>query len=1517
MAQWDMGRVVAGRYRVARSLGEGSAARAFLARDQVRGTDVVLKVARRRAGGLLLGAEFELLRGLYHPSLAAALDLVVEDGRTVIVCERVHGSPLSAVAPGELSGVARALASALAFLHAMGIAHGDVKADNVLVERGHARLLDLSAARRGAGSSRGFTPGEAAPETESAGEASFASDVFALARMLVPLAQAAANEPLVNQLGDCLAVEPRARPSARELAERLGADGKTLARATLRSRFVGRGAELGAIAQAVSAGPASCVVVLGPSGIGKTRLLREAQWRAAMLAPTFARQEGEALADLLGRAFGGTAPRSLADAMQLAERSPRPPRVLVLDEIDALADGEMAWLRALAARPELNVTWLLGARRRPPGLPSDAREILLEPLDAETVTQWIDGAGLDPACAREAGGNPRRLLDLLWTRRAAVPMRLTPSARRHLALLAAAGGPLGLDTLAEHEAETASIEGLVAAGVVQREDERFVLSTDVAAMISAAERTSAHLFLLARARTAVERLTHAALAGSRPETAELVKSLEDAALAPSPELARAARRLGRAPVPEARVFAAHVLERAGDARAAAEAALHAALRAPPELRPRVGLVLGRLLGRRGQARGLRVLRHVEGALARLEETILLLKLGRFAEARDVATAALATDPNGTTDPNAAPVDPATARELEVSRALAESWLGDLEAPVARLLALVAELSPATSTARSRFRARSACATVLLRAGDAERARLLYAEALAEARAHGLDDLALSVTVNYAVACHQAGDYGRALLEYGRAIDLARAANALPTLTLVMLYTARLYADLDLHARARELLARLDETPLSPFHLGILRCLEAEACAAQGELGPARRLADLAVAAFADAPRERIEAELVRLDVALRLNERELARELSNRLEAEVAAPGLSDLAARRAELASLLAAEEGRGHEAVRLARLALEQATTSGKRRLLARIHARLAASYRQEGAPSAARPHEEAARRLDEELRAELPTELRAPSPTLAFPSRELPVAEGDDPGARGLVEGLLRVVRAGSAEEAENALVEEALRVTRAERGFLLLRESEDAEPLVASARNVDREAIKKPRQKYGRSIAMRAMSTGESILLADAQHDPSVLAVAGRSGTAHRLGLRSVLCVPVLRERAGDGAASGALYLDNRFAHGAFSVADERAVRALVDALSALLVRFTRERDLEREIAQRKRSEEEAHTARAPSRPAALDPVAATSALAPVSPFPELPTRSAQLARVLGTLARVIDVDVPILVRGESGTGKELVARALHAHGSRRSGPFVAINCGALPESLLEAELFGHVRGAFTGASHDKPGLFVAAEGGVVFLDEIGEMPLSMQVKLLRVLQEREVRPLGATHDVRVDVRILAATHRDLKRAVAEGRFREDLYYRVAVVDVELPPLRERLEDIGLLADLFMERLRRQSGITRTLAPATRAALAQHRWPGNVRELENALLRAFFLADGEKVDVIPGLTAGHGASPRPRSRRGDDERRMLEEALAREDWNVRKVARTLGIPRATFYRRLELYGLERRV
>ena len=295
---------------------------------------------------------------------------------------------------------------------------------------------------------------------------------------------------------------------------------------------------------------------------------------------------------------------------------------------------------------------------------------------------------------------------------------------------------------------------------------------------------------------------------------------------------------------------------------------------------------------------------------------------------------------------------------------------------------------------------------------------------------------------------------------------------------------------------------------------------------------------------------------------------------------------------------------------------------------------------------------------------------------------------------------------------------------------------------------------------------------------------------------------------------------------------------------------------------------------------------------------------------------------------------VLVTGESGTGKELVARALHARSPRRAQPFVALNCGALTETLLESELFGHVKGAFTGAQRDQKGLFDAADGGTIFLDEIGDIPPPTQVRLLRVLQEGEIKRVGAADSVRVDVRVIAATHRDLPKLVKAGKFREDLFYRLNVINIPLPPLRERIEDIPLLAHHFLRRYADRLGKkVRSVSPEAIELLSGYRWPGNVRELENAIERAVVLSRGETImpaDLPPAITGRTAPLVREAPVSGDEAAWLtLSYAAAKEqalrrfekgyvdalmkacDNNISAAARKAGMDRSNFKRVLRKY------
>ena len=317
--------------------------------------------------------------------------------------------------------------------------------------------------------------------------------------------------------------------------------------------------------------------------------------------------------------------------------------------------------------------------------------------------------------------------------------------------------------------------------------------------------------------------------------------------------------------------------------------------------------------------------------------------------------------------------------------------------------------------------------------------------------------------------------------------------------------------------------------------------------------------------------------------------------------------------------------------------------------------------------------------------------------------------------------------------------------------------------------------------------------------------------------------------------------------------------------------------------------------------------------------------PADTEPELVGQSAAMREVFKSIGLAAATDASVLIVGESGTGKELVAAALHRHSDRASGPFIKVNCGGLPENLVESELFGHERGAFTGADRQKPGRFERAAGGTIFLDEVGELPSSAQAKILRVLQQREFERVGGTETLRTDARVVAATHRDLAKEVAAGRFREDLYYRLNVARVVIPALRDRPEDIPLLAEHLLRRVERRQGWGQlSLSSEALVIIRERPWPGNVRQLENTLARAVIAARGRAIlpehldtdePTDPAITAtDETAQPLPlRALLADVERRAIERALLHCKGNRTRTAEYLGISRRQLFDKIREYDL----
>ncbi len=513
----------------------------------------------------------------------------------------------------------------------------------------------------------------------------------------------------------------------------------------------------------------------------------------------------------------------------------------------------------------------------------------------------------------------------------------------------------------------------------------------------------------------------------------------------------------------------------------------------------------------------------------------------------------------------------------------------------------------------------------------------------------------------------------------------------------------------------------------------------------------------------------------------------------------------------------------------------------------------------------------------------------------------------------------------------------IVDTLIEFTGAERGFFILSDQgkKDSQGRrtrkVMAARNFDKEEIKDALDKVSMTIEREVVQKGKPVIVNDAPLDQRY----GGSDSIVDMRLRSVLAAPVRGFKSSPG---GTIYLDNRFERGVFQDKQLPFIAMFSDfaaiALQNAALHASNETRLE-ELTMAKSEVEELNRILA-------DRVAQTSAelmevkehvlrdldQAPLKySYSNIIGTSRRMRDVFHLIDKVTDSDVPVLIHGESGTGKELVARAIHFNGPRQKQPFISENCAAIPETLLESELFGYKKGSFTGASADKKGLFEAANGGSLFLDEIGDMPMPMQKKLLRVLQESEVRRVGGTRKISIDVRIIAASNQDLRKLCEAGRFREDLYYRLNVITVDLPPLRDRREDVPLLVEHFVKEFGR-GGETRTVSSDAMKALERHHWPGNVRELRNEIQRAAALSDRVIVPLIlsesvRGRQEDASAAVADLGEKSlkemvkevaeELERKVIQEALNRSRGRKAQAARLLGVSRPTLDSKIEAYGL----
>ena len=1466
--------------------------------------------------------------------------------------------------------------SGLSTLHEIGIRHGDFTPENVLVDRhGAGVLIDLGCARPfGLTEQLAGTEGFLAPELLEGRPGDARSDLFSVGRTLEELFRTAGREPAPNVarlVTRLVRREPDARPAdCREVLEALGRKPRALGLLRAPALLLGRERELTqfeAWLEGLCAGNAGprVLALSGAPGMGLSRLVRELVWRAQLRVAVLRGRPPQSVGRLLAIALGLSEPVSsrrgvLAAMGLLAERSE--PLLLVVEDLERLESEErdllLPLVRSLEGRG--NLALLLSARQ-----PLEGEGIAsmtcgqLEPAALEAwLSPWLSEKRVREL-GRSTGGSPKRLEAALreaFGRSEADSSRQEPAASARASLSALPSGPREtLALLCTQRGEVSSsafgltwsdLDPLLTERLVERDGELLQLAPKARAAVDAgglspSELERAHLraadwYALpggdpGSAGLRQARVVHHLVLGGQPARAAALFEQERALLrlgprsiagllAPLIDVCKAPETLhGLAALelelgaPRACVRAASRSVRYGEGP---ELSRRAALLVSDALvrlgRPaRAELLLGRLWARGGKAvqapRGAEVLQRL--ARARLAR-------GDYAGAKSTAEAALEQGP-----------DPEVAGLVRETLGVACAYLGDAQRAERELHAALALLGR-DERPRDRSRIQSHRAMVAFRAGRSEAALADYAAALALAEEHDQDDLIATGLLNLGTAEQQAGLWGSALRHYERGVVFARAVGRVTTELTLAYNLANLYSEIGAFERAEQALqslaakARADK--LGHFVAGIaliqaeIQLGRGDADGAERELLTAERLLE-----SRGQLRELFEVRLRRVDVELlRGKHQEAERKLKalSRTQTESGAEDLSlSLEHSRARVDLAL----GRSSALERL-ESARARAQREGLLALEATLEAELFAAAERLGSLDQARVHLERARRLWDRIGSDLPSGLSAQfwrhgrRARLIEQSRPVTAAAiGTSQEAEAYRRLLALNRRLNSSLSLERVLeyaVQAALDLTEAERGFLVLSSKAPGGALdVAIARST--EPTLPEGEGPSQSIVRRTLEREEAILTTDAQGDPRF---AGQ-GSVHALRLKSVLSVPVL----SPSGVLGVLYVDCRVQRGRFTEAERSLLSAFADQLAIAIENARLHQELERQrIELSRQNEATLRVSRGQAREIARlkrEVQTQRESLSLRYDYSQIVGRGPAMRTVLERLDRVIDSDASLLVLGESGTGKELVARAVHWNGPRKGGPFMGINCAALPEALLESELFGHVRGAFTGAERDKQGLMLAASGGTLFLDEVGELPLATQAKLLRVLQEREVRPLGAEKSLPLDVRLIAATHRDLEQALAVGNFREDLYYRLAVVTVALPPLRDRPEDLPVLCAKILERLSREAGRKAPeLTPDALRRLSAHPFPGNVRELENVLTRAFVLSGGARIRAEDlDLGARRAVASRAGSRRDfeADEKERILSALRQARWNVSVVSRSLGIPRNTLYRKLARYGLSR--
>ena len=1557
----------------------GNHGQAWRATDPASQRPVFIKTIANHAQREFLLAEFTALRRVAQRTLPAVIEIgSTDDATPFLVTEWIEGKALSrhdsraADANTLVIRLLHDVGYALAAIHRSGNVHGDVAPQNILVNDERMVLVDLGfVAGIASGSIARGTPATMAPEC-FAGFADARSDLYSLGMTAVfavfgafvvqgttaseVVAQVLAGTTLpampelmpglVDLLRRLTARTPSARPAAatellselRNLAEIVGVElpWERTSGGWTRQALAGfdRDQQLVALTDWLDAGP-SVLALVAPCNRDVEGLLDAATSAHSVacvergLAPTAMR---------LGnyRDFQTwlhvDSVAELADALALAGGV----QVLVLEHDDpsdglaaALATRSLRGHIVLAVERTLVVT--LPTVTLPRLTPAQLGRLCLRVVAQAATTPWLT------ELAELCDGSALAAYEVLQAVPVHAPYSVPPqrvsgaaidaAARSQIAKLSEPLRRLSLRiALAGGKIEVANA---ITAQRALGDNRPFVLSSDEAADVVSGRgglrRDGGWLHISPSWRRALL----ADATNLVPEAAGLIMQALDAAPTPEVPPDRIADMMLALPAelrPTDRVVAI-AGEQLAHGRPAMARALCAPLAGNPEadvLHAQAALALGdyataiacavaaskREPYRRAATLVCATAQQRQGQLAESLATLAPLH-EQFPDDDAIrgsyARAAIAAGHYQTALTVAAPATGRDARCAE-SAGLAEYYIGNLDAAAGWFDQLTA-LANGAADSHALARASALHGMVAQQRGDLRNAVERYGATVELAQAAGQLHLAATAQSNLGSVLCDRGFYAAALAHFTDAIRTFTRLGAGAEIAAAQANRANALLGLGELDRAAAVLAQLRAQPDVPPHIAAFcDILDGDALALRGDSSAAagRYRAARDAAAIRRDDRATLAAELG------------LFETIGGTAEAAVrAAAQRGDADGSRARLAIARAAIDGpaelrQGH--ARAAVAVAEQAIAQGRVERGFRAFAVAAQLWRGvdtgEAMAAAARAHQQLL-----VLLGETPTALagrwhndrdalQLPSTSVPTPLAEVQTASNSDRSEIQWLRRLLALSRRLSSEPLLQRILDDALdtavEICRAERGFVLLRTGEDF--VVSVARGFAADGV--ANRDFSTQIARQAATSGEPVITIDAGTDARFDATQSIAA----LRLRSVLAVP-LRFR---GATLGCVYIDHRLRDGAF---DEDAVlrlRELAD-IAALAIGNAQ---LGAEIAGLNRvladeltiRERELAMARAPR------PMGRVTGR-----FPDIIGESEALTALLAVIERASTTALPVVIVGESGTGKELVARALHQHGPRCNGPFVAVNCGALPDTLLESELFGHARGAFTGALRDRAGLFEQADGGTLFLDEIADTSLAMQTKLLRVLQDGSLRRVGDQQTRHVDVRIVAATQAPLADLVAAGRFRDDLRFRLDVIAVTVPPLRERIADILPLARFFAARYA-ATGVAPEFTRACERALVAHPWPGNIRELENAIARAIALGSTiiDRSDLPPSLIASKAGGPHGAFTVGDDlrlrpvlnatESAYIEAALARSGGNQSAAAKMLGLSR---------FGLQKKI